>query len=78
MSIAGLVATSGDKTSLENLRKTGLTYTLSGPDGAVASCLVKGVKAARRPETYTCLFDRPALPTTVPTYDMSLELYVDE
>lgn len=78
MSIAGLVATSGDKNALENLRKTGLAYTLSGPEGAVASCLVKGIKAARRPETWTCLFDRPGLPTTVATYDVTMELYVDE
>lgn len=76
-SFGGLVATSGDLLSLQALTTTGLSYTLSGPEGILGDYFVKDFSAKRNSTVNICLFDRPSLPSNVPVYEVNLELYKD-
>lgn len=76
-SIGGLIATSGDLITLKGLVSTGLSYTLSGPEGIVGDYFVKDFTSKRTTAVNSCFFDRPALPSDVPVYEVGLELFKD-
>jgi len=78
MNLAGLIVTNTDKEALEALYKTGLSYTLSGPEGSIGDYLVKEVKFNRLETVYICLYGRPGLDPYTPQYDVALELYLDD
>ena len=76
--VTAIVATEADKDALKALRKTGESYTLSGPEGLVGDFFLKSFKGSRTPANCTVLFDRPSLESDVPLYKVDLELYIDE
>lgn len=75
LQVAGLVVTQTDMDALKALNKTGLSYTLSGPEGAVGTYMVKEVKSSRSDFNWIFLYDRPGLDCNAPQFDVSLELY---
>ncbi len=77
-SITALIATDADRNSLRALRKTGSSYSLSGPEGAIGNFFLKSFKASRTESVNITIFDRPSLDSTSPVYTINMELYLDE
>jgi hypothetical protein len=77
ITVAGLVATSGDMETLKARRTTGTSYVFSGPEGIVGNYYLGGIQWKRLPTTCLILFDRPGLSETAPTYDVTMELLPD-
>jgi len=78
LNLGGLIITTTDEEALVALSKTGLSYTLSGPEGNLGDWFVKSVKTKRNDYSFTKLFDRPLLGCEEPTYQLQMELYIDE
>ena len=76
--INALIVTDSDRDSLRNLRKTGTSYTLSGPEGIVDSFFLRGFKASRTNSVNINVWDRPSLDPLSPVYVIDMELYLDE
>lgn len=77
-SLSSIVVTDADRDALKALRKTGLSYSLSGPEGVIDSFFLKNFKASRTKSVNITIFDRPGLDSTSPVYTVEMELYLDE
>jgi hypothetical protein len=65
-----------DHDTIMNMTKTGLKYMFSGAGVDFGDFYVNSVSFKRR--NVYCQTLRQDLPSTTPTYDLTLELYVDE
>lgn len=78
LSLRGLVTSTSGVEVLKSYRTTGISYTLSGPEGLIGDFFVKDVRADLQQTVHVTLFDQPSLDPQTPLYTVALELYEDE
>lgn len=78
LSLRGLVTSTSGVEILKSYRTTGVSYTLSGPEGTIGDFFVKDVRVDLQQTVHVTLFDQPTLDPETPVYTVALELYQDE
>jgi len=75
--ISAFVVTDADKTALEALIGTGLSYALVSPEGSLGNFCVSTMDFKRQLTNCIVLYDRPGLDPESPFYLMDVELFID-